>query len=80
MILIITFPARSNIKQTMSAKHTSLHDSILHSEDFKTILVQDYSSTCPKRRYDYNRGLVVPVKCVPLVEITCILFRDFLKA
>ena len=52
----------------------------LHSEDFETILVLDYSSTCPKKRYDYIRGLAVPVKCVPLVEITCILFRKFLKA
>ena len=42
----------------------SLHNAIVHAKDFEPILVEDHSPPCPKRRYDYNHGLVVPIKCV----------------
>ena len=57
-------PATSVIKPTLAARYRSLHDAIVHAKDFEPILVEDHSPPCPKRRYDYNHGLVVPVKCV----------------
>ena len=57
-------PAKSNFMPTIAARYRSLHNSILHAKDFEPILVEDHSPACPKRRYDYNRGLAVPVKCV----------------
>ena len=57
-------PASSNIKPTFAARYRSLHAAILHAKDFEPILVEDHSPPCPKRRYNYNQGMVVPVKCV----------------
>ena len=57
-------PATPVIKPTYAARYRSLHDAIVHAKDFEPILVEDHSPPCPKRRYDYNHGLVVPIKCV----------------
>ena len=57
-------PATPIIKPTLAARYRSLHDAIEHAKDFELILVEDHSPPCPKRRYDYNHGLVVPMKCV----------------
>lgn len=57
-------PATPVIKPTFAARYKSLHDAIVHAKDFEPILVEDHSPPCPKRRYDYNHGLVVPMKCV----------------
>ena len=52
------------MKPTVAARYRSLHDALTHSKDFEPILVEDHSPPCPKRKYDYNHDLVVPVKCV----------------
>lgn len=57
-------PACSNIKPTFAARYGSLHSAILHANDFEPILFEDHSPSCPKQRYNYNQGMVVPVKCV----------------
>ena len=57
-------PGSSNIKSTLADRYRSLHVAILHAKEFETILVEDHSPPCPKRRYDYNHDIIVPVKCV----------------
>lgn len=57
-------PACSSIKPTFAARYGSLQSAILHANDFEPILVEDHSPSCPKQRYNYNQGMVVPVKCV----------------
>ncbi|CAG2243120.1 unnamed protein product [Mytilus edulis] len=53
----------SNINPTKQARYNLLHTAIIHSDFFAPIVVNDYSPGEPNRRYDYFKGLIVPVKC-----------------
>ncbi|CAG2243123.1 unnamed protein product [Mytilus edulis] len=53
----------SNINPTKQARYNLLHTAIIHSDFFAPIVVNDYNPGEPNRRYDYFKGLIVPVKC-----------------
>lgn len=56
--------ATTPINPTLSARYKSLHDALIHSHEYEPILLEDHSPADTRRRYDYNQGLIVPMKCV----------------
>ena len=45
-------------------RYQSLHTAIVHSNFYTPILVNDHAPGEPNRRFDYIKGMVVPVKCI----------------
>ena len=50
-----------------SARYSSLHGALQKAKDYDAIFVNDHAPPDPRRRYDYNKGLVVPCKCIKYV-------------
>ena len=49
-----------------SARYNSLHEALQKAKDYDAIFVNDHAPPDP-RRYNYNKGLVVPCKCIKYV-------------
>ena len=47
-----------------AARYQQLHDDLKKSEPFQPLFLGDYSPVDSKKRYDFKKEIVVPVKCV----------------
>ena len=45
-------------------RYQALHTAIIASDPYEKICVNDFAPGDPRRRHDYVRGLIVPVKCI----------------
>lgn len=55
--------ASATMNPSQKTKYQTLHTAIIHSDLFTPIVVNDHSPGEPNRRFDYFKGVVVPVKC-----------------
>ncbi len=52
------------INPKLSNCYQSLHAALFQCSEYEPILIEDYSPSDFRRRYEYNQSLIVPSKCV----------------